>query len=383
MTIPADLPKWATDANFTNGPDVGTPTKVEPTLGVKEEGFVGGSSLPSQRLNYLVNQLSAWTRVLAGGVLSNLRLVQTLAGRDEIKNLAYSPTNDPEAGDMPLIMVSINHNYHSPNGGARSSWVSWPTNPFASFKIARWVKDRFIGVSSGASGVVQGSTDGVVWAVLTMPFAAARYDLADDGTIIVIASGTTTNGFATSTDGTTWTARDSGESSPLKCVVYDGTYFVAGGASGVRYSTDGITWTAGTHPSGVIDLDVAASDGAGTVLMAEDGGSTDYFLTTDHGQTWTTYALPFTSLVARRIAYVAELGLWTMHARPGLTSLEAPMAVSTDGVNWTLVQVEIPTGQQISDVLWTGDGFTVLADDATDLYVYKTGQLPADLPFHL
>lgn len=49
--------QWATDTNFTNGPDVGTPTKVEPSAGVKAEGHVPGTILPAQRLNWHLNRL--------------------------------------------------------------------------------------------------------------------------------------------------------------------------------------------------------------------------------------------------------------------------------------------------------------------------------------
>lgn len=52
----ADL-EWATDSEFTNGPDAGTPTKVEPVTATKKEGYVPEEILPAQHLNWQLNKI--------------------------------------------------------------------------------------------------------------------------------------------------------------------------------------------------------------------------------------------------------------------------------------------------------------------------------------
>lgn len=45
--------KWATDTNYTTGPDAGTPTRVDPGTGVADEGFIPGQGVAAQHMNAL------------------------------------------------------------------------------------------------------------------------------------------------------------------------------------------------------------------------------------------------------------------------------------------------------------------------------------------
>jgi hypothetical protein len=65
MNIPKDLPTWATDQNYTNGPDVGTPTKIVPSSGELAEGNIRGTAPSPQKFNYWQNNVSAWIESLA------------------------------------------------------------------------------------------------------------------------------------------------------------------------------------------------------------------------------------------------------------------------------------------------------------------------------
>ena len=58
---------WASDANFTSGPETGNPTKVNPSAGAKAQGQVPGQPYRGQRMNWLFNLLGLWT-----GYLNNL-----------------------------------------------------------------------------------------------------------------------------------------------------------------------------------------------------------------------------------------------------------------------------------------------------------------------
>lgn len=57
---PTSLPVWATDTNFTNGPDVGNPTKEEPSAGQKAEGHVPDTRPAAQFQNWWQNLVYSW-----------------------------------------------------------------------------------------------------------------------------------------------------------------------------------------------------------------------------------------------------------------------------------------------------------------------------------
>lgn len=56
------LPVWATDTNFSSGPKSGSPTKIEPSLGAKQQGDVPGQPYRSERKNWLFNLFAEWCR---------------------------------------------------------------------------------------------------------------------------------------------------------------------------------------------------------------------------------------------------------------------------------------------------------------------------------
>lgn len=64
MTLPTKpatpVPTWATDTNYTNGADVGLPTKVEPTTGEKAEGHFRGKRPPARKINWLKHWICQW-----------------------------------------------------------------------------------------------------------------------------------------------------------------------------------------------------------------------------------------------------------------------------------------------------------------------------------
>lgn len=62
MARPTDFPDFATDTNYTNGPDVGTSTKIEPSAGELAEGHVGGTAPPAQKENWWKNLVGLWVR---------------------------------------------------------------------------------------------------------------------------------------------------------------------------------------------------------------------------------------------------------------------------------------------------------------------------------
>lgn len=63
MTLPAVTPNWASDTNFTSGPETGTATKVDPGAGYNAQGFVPDNAFIGPYVNYTlywVTQFCAW-----------------------------------------------------------------------------------------------------------------------------------------------------------------------------------------------------------------------------------------------------------------------------------------------------------------------------------
>lgn len=60
-TRPASpLPDWATDTNYTTGPDVGQPTKVQPLSGEVAQGYFRGGRPPAEKFNWWQNKVGQW-----------------------------------------------------------------------------------------------------------------------------------------------------------------------------------------------------------------------------------------------------------------------------------------------------------------------------------
>lgn len=62
ITLNAAPTSWASDTNFSSGPDNGTPTKVDPGVGRFAQGWVPGITMPAQHINF---ELHAITDCLA------------------------------------------------------------------------------------------------------------------------------------------------------------------------------------------------------------------------------------------------------------------------------------------------------------------------------
>src|SRR6478736_5485396 len=74
MPAPTALPTWATDENYTNGADVGLPTRLEPTSAEKAEGLFRGKRAPARKLNLILGLLCDWVTHLSTERPTVLRL---------------------------------------------------------------------------------------------------------------------------------------------------------------------------------------------------------------------------------------------------------------------------------------------------------------------
>lgn len=81
MAKPFNNFEFATDANYATGPDAGTPTKVAPSAGEIDSGFVRGTAAVAQHMNWLFGEVQDWTDYLAG-LSSDSEFLGDLEARD-------------------------------------------------------------------------------------------------------------------------------------------------------------------------------------------------------------------------------------------------------------------------------------------------------------
>lgn len=72
MARPDDLPTFATDTNFTNGPDVGTATKIAPSSGELAEGHIRNTAPSAQKQNWWQNNVGEWVGWVVDDVLGTV-----------------------------------------------------------------------------------------------------------------------------------------------------------------------------------------------------------------------------------------------------------------------------------------------------------------------
>lgn len=68
---PSAVPSWATDTNYTSGPEIGNPTKVALSLGAKAQGWRPGDPLGAQNLNDWMNDVGEWLQYLNDGAFED------------------------------------------------------------------------------------------------------------------------------------------------------------------------------------------------------------------------------------------------------------------------------------------------------------------------
>lgn len=61
---PSTVPDWASDTNYSSGPQVGLSTKLAPSSGYRNQGCVPEKSAPGRFMNWLFNLFSIWCAYL-------------------------------------------------------------------------------------------------------------------------------------------------------------------------------------------------------------------------------------------------------------------------------------------------------------------------------
>lgn len=217
--------------------------------------------------------------------------------------------------------------------------ITWTqrTSSFSTSAIRAVAYGNGYWVAVGASGKIATSTDGTTWTQRTSP-TGNQLECVSYGNNVWVASGAsgtvistgsdpttgwttrtstltnngifnhystlgtiwvaghddgTTGAFASSTDGTTWTARTSAVS-----LTYGGNrggadndadVIVLGASASIQTSTNGTTWTSRTSAYGTYSCKSVASDNQGNFLIASYNGvaNTGFAQSSSDGTTWT------------------------------------------------------------------------------------------------
>jgi hypothetical protein len=193
------------------------------------------------------------------------------------------------------------------------------------------------GYTNPISNSIATSTDGITWTSRNtnsnFPFNSngnfgCRGVAYGNGLWVAVGIGTNAmgaNSIATSTNGITWTSRNSNGFSNGQGVAYANGLWVAVGNGGTSTSTDGITWT-GRSSYGYYDAGANVAYGNGLWVSVGYGQS----FTSPDGITWTARVHKLTT--AYDVAY--SNGLWVICGSLSLSS--SFVSTSTDGITWTL-----------------------------------------------
>ena len=232
---------------------------------------------------------------------------------------------------------------------AVSTWTTQATLAGNYWNNVCWSPELglFCAVSSGPTGLVTTSSDGITWTTR----AAAENNCwksvcwsPELGLFCAVAYSGSGNRVMTSPDGITWTTRASAEDNSWRSVCWSpelGLFCsVAGdGTSGhwVMTSPDGITWTTRASAADNDWRSICWSPELGLFCAVAYLG-TNRVMTSPNGTAWTTQTV--TAYEWQSICWSPELGLF---CAVGSTTGHA-VTTSPDGINWT--------AQTASDNYW-------------------------------
>lgn len=179
--------------------------------------------------------------------------------------------------------------------------------------------------------------------------------------IAIADNNTTASCVATSTDGSTWTARTAIQK-PWKSVCYSQALHLAVAVStnDAMRSSDGITWTNSNHNNGGGWLSVCWSPYLGLFAAVGSGLAGQRVMTSPDGITWT---LRITPAAADRtwssIIWSTRLGMFIA----GNQSTPSGVMLSRDGITWTYIQRYAVT-PYTTRALIEGNAYVMAGDDA-------------------
>lgn len=338
MTIafPASVPDWASNANYSAGPDTGTPTKVDPAS--TPNGFIKGVVAAPQHVNYQLNLLTTGYNQHVGA-LDRLLEVAALHPR------ALEYVSSDTGAAMAATMVD---------------GIGVPSAAIVAIKV-------------DATGVAQSydssdtDTGGVVASVTSLVREAAT----NGSRIAAIGTGGNLNTYSDNGGGS-WSAGAAGIGGAVQYLAYapsnalsgGGNKFFSGGSgtgSVYKTPTPSTVWTAVASQfaavKGLAVLGGATANKGYVVALGNsgieprfsvlvDGGAGADFNGTQTPPSANTAEEPGSIAGAPRVPVVGAAVYHIMRCNAGA---RLRTATSTDGTTWTAATtIEAPTGATFS-----------------------------------
>lgn len=146
-----------------------------------------------------------------------------------------------------------------------------------------------------------------------------------NGVFVAVASSGTGTRVMTSSDGLTWTPRQSATDADWNAVTFHNNLFVAVGTDAVMTSADGISWTTSTAPTGNWDSVVGCN---GTYVATAENGPSFVMYSTSPTSAWTV-ATPWATWDHQQIACKTDGSRFVSSSHYGR------VWSSQDGITWT------------------------------------------------
>lgn len=287
--------RFASDTNYSSGPDTGTPTKVDRGAALTAQGFIPGSPVPAQHVNHALNAATGIARRTLS--VDMLRLTELRLAGTSITDTAESMAAASVGVGYPVVACKTAQ----------------------AFGVTDCGRFKVLGVPASITSLVTG---------------AAR----DPATNRILIVGTGGNRCAYSDDsGVTWTAgADIGE--VPQAVVWNaskGRFITSNGTSTKRSTTGAAAWSAGTISNSSSGGLAVLSNG--NTVACGDGFSVAFSISTDGGATWSDSAgtIPNAGAAADAGWVVGNEGASIFHiARLTAGANTFQVSRSSDGSSW-------------------------------------------------
>jgi len=343
------IPSWANDLNLNDPgePWDGTPTKVEPGAGKRDDGFLPEENPPAQHVNKLHNEIGQWIQFFSDMQIQNWSLPVKSETTGSVRQSAAALCFDRGTERYIVVGEQVAGNAQL-NQSHDGSW---------------WFEQSVAGMATN-----------LTWCASKPPADAP----ATVGAFYI--AGGNASGNIVDTIGAVVTVRSvTGVGSVVNTGLWDGGNgrFAAGGDDGAgapllwTSPASAMTWAAGTgigSPVNSVIVECMAVDDAGTIVAFGDNQTPDLWTSTDGGVSWTLRAPGIVGTGAsdepKSVAYNAELGVWML-----LT--ESSVWTSPDGIAWSKI-VDSLTLKFQSRCLATAGSLWVAASATDPLIFYST-----------
>ena len=257
---PDKFPSWATDTNYTSGPDNGTVTKLEPISGALAQGFQRGKRAPAKWMNWLLGKNADWLAYLDEQLDSAMSASMLCEQKGTISAIWASNTTLAWCGHANAFATIGSGNTLDFVSGANALLNDAVAAPAMSGTVSGWTL-----VSNGTDklALLRASTTSTANRFTVWTKSGFDNDLGAWTTPTGIPNGTALMS-AVHVTGATFLA-------------FDGTavYEVAGGT--------------GTAKTAVTEApQYMASNGTVTVICNDAGSTTSMQVTANNGASWTT-----------------------------------------------------------------------------------------------